>query len=302
MANSTLALVYARLAVRAKSDSNSYIQSAFVHIEIIRESRFASKSILSMALAAEGYIKMTLNDLDGSENCFVQSIKMDAGNISGLLGLADIYVKKGNKEKALSVYKEAEFASPSSNYASYKLGNIYRDFGDTENAILAYKRSDNFALAHLELGKIYLSQDEYNDALSAFRFAASKNKKLSDVWANIAWTICEMNPDDHTIIKEAEESARRALLLEENTSNLWHRHAILSRSLYLQNKLDKSLVEVKKAISLAPNQSQAYYYLALIEKELGKFDKVHIAIQKIIELDKKDEWQIKAEALLDQLP
>lgn len=296
MARSALAVAYAKLAERDKENQNTLIQMASHEIQTIKESRSASQEVRAAALSAEGYCNLIVGNVDCAIQCFTESTKLDARNISAQIGLGNVYLKTGQKENALKAFATAEKLSPLSGYPSYKMGSIYQDIGEIDQAMLAYERSAHFPLSSLALGKIYLQQEEYERALEYFRQSVAHNKKLSDGWANIAWTICEMETNDITLIKEAEESAHRALQVEQNQPQLWHRHCILSRVYLLSKKTQKALSEAKKAVELSP-QSQSYYFLALAEKELGNKESVENICKIIVDLG-NSEWIAKSKTLV----
>lgn len=297
LSRSALAIVYSRMIT---SREQRYYELAMEEIDALKNSRLANGKVLASAFAAEGYCKMASNSVDESVECFLKAQQLDNKNSAFHVGLGLAYLKKNLKEKAVEEFKRAEIHSPFSLYSSYKLGNIYRDMGDYENAIQAYKRAEGFGLAHLMLGKIYLENHDFENALSEFRSAVSQNKRLIDGWINISWTICEMMTDDEKLLHEAEISARRALQLEKSQNQLWHRHAILSRVLLLRGKVSYSLIEAREAVKLAPQQPQAYYYLALAEKGNFLYTEAIQSAQKVIELSTRDwDWGAKAQELIE---
>ena len=296
MVRSALALAYAKVAERDKENQDTLLQMARQEIQTIKLSNRATQEVRAAALSAEGYCNLIVGNIQEAIQCFLESTKRDSNNISALIGLGNAYFKNSQKESAVKAYAMAENLSPSSGYPSYKLGSVYQDIGEIDQAILAYERSANFPLSSLALGKIYLQQEDHERALELFRKSVMHNKKLSDGWANIAWTICEMGTNDPAFIKEAEESARRALQVEQNQAQLWHRHCVLARVYLLSKKPLKALSEAKKAVELSP-QSQAYYFLALVEKELGNKESIENIRMKILELG-DSEWISKCKSLV----
>ena len=296
-ARGTLSIAYARLSERDKDQRDHFTNLALDQVREIKSDRAATKDVVATALAAEGYVHIVLGKLDDAVFSFRQAVEKDAENVSCWIGLGDAYFRNNQKENAISAFRRAADLSPSSGYSNYRMGNIYRDLQDLENAVEAYKRAPQIALAHLSLGKIYLARQEHESALDEFRKAVEQNKRLVDAWVNIAWTICELDAKDEELIREAEASARRVLQLEKNQSQLWHRYAVLSRVLLLAGKKDKALNAAQEAIKLDPNQPQANYYYALIEYEIGHFDRAIEFARKVIDLD-RGEWFHKAEILI----
>ncbi|MBN8655658.1 MAG: tetratricopeptide repeat protein [Anaerolineae bacterium] len=296
-ARGVLSITYARMSERENDLREHYANLALEQARVIKSDRIATKSAVATALAAEGYVQIILGKKDDAIISFEQSVEKDSENISSWIGLGNAYFGNNQKEKAISAFRKAADLSPSSGYSYYRLGNIYRDIGDFENAIEAFKLAPQIALAHLAIGKIYLSRQEYESALDEFRKAVVQNKRLVDGWLNIAWTICEADPKDQELIKEAEASARRGLQLEQNQSLLWHRYAILARVLLLAGKKEKALNAIQEAIKLSPNQPQANYYYAMVEYDLGHPDKAIELARKVLDQG-KGEWARKAQMLI----
>lgn len=295
-----LSITYARMSERDNDRRDHYATLALEQANAIKSDPNATKNAIGTALAAEGYVHIILGNKDDAILSFEKSVEKDAENISSWIGLGNAYFKYDQKEKALSAFRKAADLSPASGYSYYRLGNIYRDLGDLENAVEAFKLAPQIALAHLAVGKIYLSRQEYEIALDEFRKSVTQNKRLIDGWINIAWTICEIDTRDQELIKEAEASARRALQLEHNQTLLWHRYSILARVLLLAEKKEKALNTIQEAVNLSPNQAQANYYYAVIEFELGHNEKAIEMARKVL-VQGKSEWARKAEILISTL-
>ncbi len=300
MARSTLAMTYARLAERMKDGRDQLRMLAFEEVREIKSRKSAPKPILAVTCAAEGYLNINSGHTATAVTNFNEAISYDSTNVSCWIGLGDAHFKDNQKEKAVSAFRKAALLSPSSGYANYRLGNIYRSLGDEESAIEAYKSASRFPLAHLSLGKIYLAREDYDNALDQFRKAVEYNRRLADAWINIAWTICEMNVTDESLLKEAEDCARRSLQLEQNQAQVWHRYAILSRVLAGAKKHDKALIAAKKAAELAPNNPQARFYLAMAESAVGNTGRAVELAKSVTEID-RGEWFQEAQSLIKQL-
>jgi len=300
MAQSTLAITYARMASRESGDLEKYARLAIQSAEKVLARPKISGEIQANALAAVGLAYYSKKDYSKAISVFNTGINKKSDSLSCLMGLGEALLQIGQNEDALDAFRKAETLSPSSGYASYRLGNIYFEQGDLEQARNAYQRGSAFALARVALGKIYLKCQDYNNALEEFRRATLMNKRLGEAWINIAWTIAEMETKDPALLMEAETGARRALQLEHDRNQLWHRHAVLARILLIRGKLESSLREAVKAVNEDPSRSQSHYYLALAEYYLGQHSKAHSSLQKVIELN-HDDWRIEAERLLEQI-
>lgn len=295
LARAALALIYVKLAELDKEQRQRLLENARSEIEAVKSAESSSRESISIANSAEGYLYIQEGSMLSAISSFSQAIKDDPNNISALIGLGNVYLLENQTEQAINAFKTAKALSISGGYSGYKLGCIYQEMGDIDKAVEAFKGSLSFSLSSLALGKIYLKKKEYNLALELFRRCVNQNKKMSDGWGNIAWTICEMNTNDTLLIKECEDSARRALELEHDPTQLWHRHCVFSRALLLSSKLSKAADEAKKAVEISHNP-QAYYYLAIIEKKIGNKEEAKNAGVQILKLGDK-EWRQKIKNL-----
>jgi tetratricopeptide (TPR) repeat protein len=294
-------MVYSRLA-ETKNNKETYTNLALAEVQKVKVLHIDNKTIVANALAAEGYSFLVLDAFQKANASFQEALKLDPKSVGSVIGLGLLHIKNGEKEKAIGLFQKAEKLSPSGSYISYKLGNIYREIGDKENSVAAYMRAGTFSLAHLMLGKYYLDDQRYNDALIEFRIAVSLNKKLGEAWQNIAWTICESETKENNLLKEAEDAARKALELEKDERQRWHRQITVSRVLLIRGKTQEALTSAKKSVALAPKRAQAHYYLALAQYTNNFRDESQSHAKLAIELDEENgEWQSKANELLSQL-
>ena len=300
LVRSSLAMTCARLLARNIQDNEKYAVIAIEGADKVLTSDHASEETKANALSAKGFVSLARKEYSQSKSIFSHAIEKYPENPICYIGLGEVLLQLGIIDDALEAFKNAKFLSPTSGYCNFRLGNIYRKQGDIEKALKEYLDAPEFALAHLEVGKILLINHEYNNALDEFRTATQLNKRLGEAWVNIAWVICETKTTNDNLLKEAEKSARRGLQLERNKDQLWHRHSVLARVLLIQGKKEYSLKEALESVKAGAERAQAYYYLAEAEYQSGQYDKAFKSLKKVLEL-KGDEWHIAAELLLDQM-
>ena len=387
LSRAALASTYCALAKHNPSHIDKYCTLAFQQVQKVLENKGTSEDARSLAYVALGLAHLSLHDLDQAILDFHKALQIKSDNTTALLGLGEAYLLRDDQDKAQKAFQTFLKYSPYGGYAAYRLGNIYRKSGYTDQAMEAYKKAPGLAVARLALGKLHLEkkealerkgaaittqsevssetiqsqkqaletakrvlaiseqraagytsltlpvhlqieiedqrkevarlentlqpsdysrqeqlQQELDSALVEFRAAAKINRKLSDAWVNIAWTILESeNVEDEELLDECLQAARRSLQLEYGTQQEWHRRSILALALIKTKKYDLAINEARKALDLSPNNPQAKYCMALCESQIGRTDVAMKLLQEILRSSKQKEWRARSEILLQRL-
>lgn len=150
-------------------------------------------------------------DLDGSAKQFRKLIELDPTNAMGYIGLGNALFDKRDLEAAAVQYAKATKVDPKNSWAHNSIGVTYFNQGridraiveyrnaialdannvwarnnlgtalgrknDTAGAIAEYRKAvaldPKFAMAHFNLGHVYLSLDQFDDALKSAKLAQS---------------------------------------------------------------------------------------------------------------------------------
>ena len=164
----------------------------------------------------------------------------------------------------------ATAVDPANSEAWYLLGRVYNDKENPQAAVPALKRavalSPRFGPAHLELGHAFAFQSLFTDAIIQFRAAIALDPTDRDCRSALGAALA-LSARSHG---EYEEAAR---LLDDITSaetrndtlalNLGQLH------LRFQN-LEKARFFFRKAISIKPSNSDAWYNLSRAEMLSGR--------------------------------
>ena len=126
---------------------------------------------LAEAHAAMGSIHMFIDwDWAGAESSYNHALALEPGNISALRGLASLAAFQCRYDKALALARSAVDRDPLDPRSHRLVGSIARNAGRLEEAAPALKRSLELnpqgAMAHLEIGLLYLAQSRPRDALA----------------------------------------------------------------------------------------------------------------------------------------
>jgi len=131
--------------------------------------------------------------------------------------------------------------------------------------------SDGSAREHLEVGRGYLLEGRYNEAISELSLAASLDPKLTEAHSLLGVAYDKKGFGDH-----AKESFERAVKLEEDADSLNN----LGFSLYQNGNYRAAVDRLKRAAKLAPTDERILNNLGLAYCRLGKVEEAHKAFTR----------------------
>jgi len=127
------------------------------------------------------------------------------------------------------------------------------------------------AKEHLEAGREYLLQGNYNDAISEFSMATSLDPKLTE-----AHNLLGVAYDKKGFNDRARESFERAVKMDEDADTLNN----LGFSLYQNGNYRAAVDRLKRAAKLAPQDERILNNLGLAYCRLGKIDDAYKAFSR----------------------
>jgi tetratricopeptide (TPR) repeat protein len=133
----------------------------------------APEYAFALAKIAESYIKENKVDTSLALPLVREAIKIDNKNKDVFLIAGDIYILVNDGSKAISFYKLAQFADPTSPTANMKIGNIYVKGRALQAAIPYYEEAiqlnASYAPAYRELGQLYLLAQRFDQSKENFK-------------------------------------------------------------------------------------------------------------------------------------
>jgi len=135
------------------------------------------------------------------------------------------------------------------------------------------KRDTSSATAreHLEIGREYLVEGRYNEAISELSLAVSMDSKLTE-----AHNLLGVAYDKKGFGDRAKDSFERAVKLEEDADTLNN----LGFSLYQSGNYRAAIDRLKRAAKLAPADERILNNLGLAYCRLGKIDEAYKAFAR----------------------
>jgi len=297
-----LANVYAQQVGRRRQQAQEFLDKVRRHCDQAIALANEDQEIQAVAHVALGIAYFNQCDLEQALEEFKTAICLKPNYPIAYVHLGESYLKQGDRDAAIRWLQQAVHSNPQYEYAHYKLGEVYRMQGEKGLAVAAYQQAPHIADAHNGLGKLLAESQQYDEALAAFRQAIALNSRLAEAYSNLAWYIVEAGRRDETSLREATESARRALQLNQGTGYEWHSHDVLGWVYFHCERLDDAERELRTSIEKEPTKVQNRYHLALLYRTKSDNDKARRTLMELFnETEKKGLWREKAEELMREL-
>ncbi len=192
----------------------------------------------------EGYIWFQRDDMQHAEVAFAQALGTDETNGPALNNLAVTYFLKGLPDQARILQQ------------------------------LAVQSDPNAATVRYNLGLILMEQNDYADALRAFREAG----RIDPDWAlpYMQQSFLYLDMGDYA---QAEQTARAAVRLDPSQQSA---HLSLAIALYHQGKSQEALASIERVLTVAPSEVVPKFYKALIFRDLGEAHFVRLLLQQLL--------------------
>jgi len=142
---------------------------------------------------------------------------------------------------------------------------------DARNQSVRKDTSSASAKEHLEVGREYLLEDRYNEAISELSTAVSLDPKLTE-----AHNLLGVAYGKKGFGERAKESFERAVKMEEDADTLNN----LGFSLYQNGNYRAAVDRLKRAAKLAPTDERILNNLGLAYCRLGKIDEAYKAFAR----------------------
>lgn len=198
-----------------------------------------SREQASLVFAGAGEYFLERDNVDQGLEFFRESVKLDANNKFGKLGLSDASVRKGNQ-----LLEKEEFAQ----------SKFY--FED------AIKNDPNNATAYAGLAEAQDSTDESDKAVANYEKALSLNANLTELLAPLG--IAYFRKGD---IAKAKALLTKAVAADPDNSET---QFFIASIQYRENKYQEALTAVQKVLKKDPDNADAHYLMANILDGLGR--------------------------------
>jgi tetratricopeptide (TPR) repeat protein len=170
------------------------------------------------AKARTGYLLYTLGDFEGAEELFRQSLKVDDGYSPTLNNLAVVDFENTRNPSALELQRAAVKAAPNSAVVRYNLGWMWLSQGNNQQAEYAFREAaridPEWNLPYIYLGFVHLKNDEYLEAANMSRIALQIDQDQPVAYMILAIALYNQNSFQHALetLKPVVEAYPDAIL------------------------------------------------------------------------------------------
>jgi tetratricopeptide (TPR) repeat protein len=247
--------------------------------------------IVAVAHTAIGMALLNMKQVKKAVAKFEEAVRMKPDYWRAYIHWGRAEMTAGKPERAVICLKQALALNPEYEFAQYQLGIALKKLGEYERAAEAFSRAPSIAKAHDERGSILAEhRQEYQAALVEFEKALEIKEDLSNALVNIAWYILEAGYRDDEHLDKALECARKAVELDEDTGNAWHRHSVLGRVYLTRGDFEMARKELEESIRLNEKMPQSYFFLAKTHLELGDLKAARKALAEFLNRPSKSPW------------
>jgi tetratricopeptide (TPR) repeat protein len=208
--------------------------------------------------------------------------------------LGNVYGALGQDEQALAAYDQAIALDPAYAWPYHSLGQIYADRAEYELALDFYRQaldrhqSDrDRAVSWDEFGDVYAVLGDYDEAISAYRWASVLNSQFASPWYGLGNVYSTL--EQH---QEAIEAYQRAILLNPTHAGAHHK---LGRIYAGQNDYDRAISLYQQAIEQYeddPAEAEVWNDLGDVYAALDRYPEALEAYRRAVKLDpdQADAW------------
>ncbi len=166
------------------------------------------------------------------------------------------------------------------------LGNVYRCWGRTGEAIAAYERAvemdANYAMPWYNLGLTYADQHRMEKAVAAFQQALALDETWAYPWRGLGNVYrCQGRAT------EAIKAYKRALDLDARWAKPWNDLGLIYAG---QGRIDEAIAAYERAIELDENYASPWNNLGIIYADEGRMEEAITAYGRAIALDAR--WAV----------
>jgi len=222
-----------------------------------------------------------------SSRAAIAALSTPAG--AGTLGSEEKNQLQANIQRAIQAGEAATAVAPNSVMAWELLASLYRDVraiavGSVVPAIRYFEKAASLEPTNpvllTELGKMYLANNQTNDAVTVLAKAIALKSDYAPAIVGLAKTYDSLGQPDRALVtlEEAAQRAPDAELVYET-----------GRLYYNQNDTAKAIERFTQAIAARPDYANALYSLGLAYQKQGDNVKSLEQFQKVLELSPNNE-------------
>ena len=222
------------------------------------------------------------------EQALETQIKKDPDDVRNYLYLSDVFIKSGNRDKAIEVLNRAKAIAPTNAIVRLALADNYKALKQFDNTFIELKVA--FADPNLNI------DEKVRIVLSFFPMFADFTARA---YANeLASIMTKVHPDEAKAFAiygdvlfqdkkytEARDSYKKALKLNDQIYQIWYQ---LIRIEVSQGDFQQAVADGEEALTVFPNQAELYLYTGIAYSQTKKYDKAVSHLKNAADLETED--------------
>lgn len=206
---------------------------------------------------------------------------MERSGLNDLKANGLIAYQRRDYASAERYLRQALHADPRDARVHYLLGNILREKGEPDKAVIHYRESlrldPQFAEAYNNLGLVLQEKGQLDEAMDCYRKALEIDPSLTGIYYNLG-TVFQDKKD----FEQAMLFYRKAI---EDDPHDVDAHYNLANVLRETDRLDDALAHYQTAFTLNPELADAYANVGMILHARGLFDDAIASYRRALQLD-----------------
>ena len=249
------------------------------------ESKFGSSQDLS---SAKQRIMLQQGKPEQVEEALETQIKNNPDDVRNYLYLSDVFIKSGNRNKAIEVLNRAKAIAPANAMVRLALADNFKALKQFDNTFIELKVA--FADPNLNI------DEKVRIVLSFFPMFADFTARA---YANeLASIMTKTHPDEAKAFAiygdvlfqekkyiEARDSYKKALKLNDQIYQIWEQ---LIRIEVSQGDFQQAVADGEEALTVFPNQAELYLFTGIAYSQTKNYDKAVSYLKNAAELETED--------------
>jgi tetratricopeptide (TPR) repeat protein/serine/threonine protein kinase len=216
--------------------------------------------------------------LDEAIASFHKGLELDPKHANCHWGLGFVLLDLDRSDEAELAFRKAVSLNPNHGYAYYGYGVAQENQKKWNEAIASYKKAIDLDPSRLDarmnVSRLLADQGKSSDAIACLRAALDRNPNLTGVHARLAWYLATAADLTSRDPKAALVHARKAVELAPKNSDNWSK---LGVALLRSGDFKDAALTLEKAEQMWNGDHQHRFFLAMAYWHLGASDKARQA-------------------------
>src|SRR5262245_32580882 len=229
-------------------------------------------------------VYLSMRRFDEAERHLQSALLSDPNRAPGWSRLGQIYLLKGDAEKAEMSLRRARDLNPSDAGVHYNLGKLYEKQSRDAETLTEYTEFARLASAdprvagvRLKLVLYYENTNQLDKVTEQYRALAAAEPNNVQFVQGLADSLYKQS-----LYEESMAQYMRVVQLDPNSAAAWFNIGFIQKT---DGKIEESERSFRRSDELSPGSAKTLYQLGYVKYELGDFTGAAAAFEKVIALE-----------------